>query len=98
MQNLLEPELIHLVNDDKEMFIVCRSSLLGAPELLTGKQLIKVKILGIIQRRVGIHLVRMGCSRKWAEDRIIKIRGENQEGMPLYCPQHCRNNGSIDSL
>jgi hypothetical protein len=55
MEDLLEPELIHLMYGDEQQFIVGRVAVCLAPEVLTGKKAIEGKIVGVVRGRVGSH-------------------------------------------
>ena len=59
-QDLLEPQLVGLMNDDEEHLVVGRPAMEGALHLLAAEQPIELDVVRVVERAAGLfvfHLV-----------------------------------------
>src|SRR5205823_9015602 len=62
-QDLFEPQLVSLMNDDEEHLVVCRPAGEGALHLLAAKQPIELDVVRVIERSAGLYFSHLGSLR-----------------------------------
>src|SRR5205823_12688120 len=62
-QDLFEPQLVSLMNDDEEHLVVCRPAVEGALHPLAAKQPIELDVVRVIERTAGLFFFHLGSLR-----------------------------------
>ena len=62
-QDLFEPQLVGLMNDDEEHLVVGRPAMEGALQLLASEQPIELDVVRVIKRTAGLFFFHLGLLR-----------------------------------